>query len=126
MSETITPTIRERIEKGAAWLDSVKPTWRDLIDIDSLDLGDTERCVLGQVFHDEYLAADEKNCLVSGFGYVDQRVRNGFMDDGRDWTYANRATAAWHCEQGFEINLDTESYLAVTRAWQHYIIDTRV
>ena len=122
----ITPTLRERIEKGAAWLDSVKPSWRDLIDISALDLGDTRNCVLGQVFHDEYLAADEDLGLVSGFGYVDQRVRNGFLDgDGRNTARANLATSDWHREHGFEIDLNVESYLPVTRAWQHYNIDTR-
>lgn len=47
------PTPAYRVNRGAQWLDSVKPGWWELIDIDSLNLWSTSDCVLGQVFASE-------------------------------------------------------------------------
>lgn len=53
-----------RVDRGAAWLDTAFPGWRDRIDADRLDLGDNCDCVLGQLLEahrgDEFydLAAD--------------------------------------------------------------------
>ena len=38
----------ERVALGAAWLDDAHPGWRDRVDIDRLDVGDSCDCVLGQ------------------------------------------------------------------------------
>ena len=43
-------TIRRRVERGAAYLDSVKPNWADRVDLRSLDMDDSYLCVAGQVF----------------------------------------------------------------------------
>jgi hypothetical protein len=39
-----------RVARGAALLDSYDPQWYDKIDLDTLDLGNTSWCVLGQLF----------------------------------------------------------------------------
>lgn len=39
----------ERIERGAAFLDEKVPGWRDRIDLDVLDIGDCDRCILSQL-----------------------------------------------------------------------------
>jgi hypothetical protein len=40
----------ERVERGAAWLDEKVPEWYLRIDVAALDLSDTCRCVLGQLW----------------------------------------------------------------------------
>lgn len=39
-----------RVERGMAWLDAHVPGWLDRIDMETLDIGDCDRCVLGQLF----------------------------------------------------------------------------
>lgn len=41
--------ICKQVQKGAAWLDQVRPNWWQEIDIAKLDLSDGCRCVLGQI-----------------------------------------------------------------------------
>lgn len=43
-------TIAERVEAGAAWLDLNRPGWVDRIDLETLDLGEPCRCILGQEY----------------------------------------------------------------------------
>jgi hypothetical protein len=55
MSTTVTETetVAERVARGAAWLDEVKPGWRGRVDVAELDMTLTTDCVLGQVFATE-------------------------------------------------------------------------
>jgi len=41
-------TAGARVQLGAAWLDATHPGWRDRVDVDRLDMGDSCGCVLGQ------------------------------------------------------------------------------
>lgn len=45
-------TVETRVARGAAWLDSVHPGWERRIDLASLDLASSCRCVIGQLFGD--------------------------------------------------------------------------
>lgn len=56
-------SIQERVAKGAAWLDEVRPGWRDAINLDALDIGSSCDCVCGHVF------AADTDCD-SGFGFA--------------------------------------------------------
>jgi hypothetical protein len=50
----ITPEkARERVERGATYLDEVDPGWYRRVDSDTLELGDGQHCVLGQL-HGEF------------------------------------------------------------------------
>lgn len=42
--------IAERVSAGIALLDEKVPNWRDKIDLSTLDLRNTDKCVLGQIF----------------------------------------------------------------------------
>lgn len=44
--------IDERVQRGAALLDQVRPGWHTRIDITRLNLGSCDRCVLGQEYGD--------------------------------------------------------------------------
>lgn len=47
---TMTDSIQQRVAKGAAWLDTVRPGWRDSISLDKLDIASGCECVCGQTF----------------------------------------------------------------------------
>ncbi len=42
--------LRERVERGAAFLDEHEPTWWKLLRENQLDLGHCDECVLGQIY----------------------------------------------------------------------------
>jgi hypothetical protein len=42
--------LRERVERGAEYLDEDWPDWPERIDLETLDLNGGDRCVLGQLF----------------------------------------------------------------------------
>ena len=45
--------VRERVQRGAEYLDEREPGWHRRIDPDTLELGSGDRCVLGQL-HGEF------------------------------------------------------------------------
>jgi hypothetical protein len=49
----LTPQIAAaRVAQGAAFLDRVRPGWADLINVDTLQMVQCYRCVLGQIYGD--------------------------------------------------------------------------
>lgn len=46
----MTEPLRTRIERGAKLLDERVPGWRERIDLDRLDMGNSLHCILGQCF----------------------------------------------------------------------------
>lgn len=114
MNETITtpavtPTIRERVERGAAWLDTTVPAWRNSINVATLDTGDSNECVLGQVFW----AEGRRPGIYNGFTYA----LGAFGDDGTP----DANEIHWALSHGFEV--DDESYDVLTAAWQRYLAE---
>jgi len=43
-------TATAAVARGAGMLDQLCPGWPDRLDLDRLDLGDTARCLLGQLY----------------------------------------------------------------------------
>lgn len=88
----------ERVRKGAALLDDVAPGWREKIDLSTLDIGDYQQCVLGQLYgtYGEAIPA-----LHPHLASMEQRHSHGF--------------AGVAAMDGFE----SESRL--TRAWLEYL-----
>lgn len=99
----VAPAIRERVERGAAWLDETKPGWRSLIDQFTLDLDDAEYCVLGQVF------ANDADSDQSGYGYVLALLESqqGTMSEA----------VRWSIDHGF----DEVGFADLTTAWLRYL-----
>ena len=60
----------QRVARGAAHLDVVRPGWHDRIDVGTLELSSCIRCVVGQ--------------LGNGYDFIDRRMELG-MDDGRSF-----------------------------------------
>lgn len=72
----------EQVNNGVEWLNQNCPDWLDRIDLDSLDIKDGTRCILGQLYGDYFSSI--VNRQISG------PVRRGFnvhcMDEDRDVT----------------------------------------
>lgn len=45
-------SIEQRVQSGIRLLNEVVPGWHHMIDVDILDLHETDECILGQVFGD--------------------------------------------------------------------------
>lgn len=53
-TQQITPDrARERVQRGAEYLDGVDPEWHRRVDSETLELGDGQHCILGQL-HGEF------------------------------------------------------------------------
>lgn len=46
-------SVKQRVERGARWLDENFPGWEGRIDLDTLELSSSEQCICGQVFKQE-------------------------------------------------------------------------
>jgi hypothetical protein len=94
------PISRERVTRGAAWLDKVAPGWERKLDLSILDIEDGAACVCGQVFMAEavhhingYAYACDFLSASSLAGWPDGPTRRGvmashgflFSEDGDAW-----------------------------------------
>ena len=121
MSETITaptmtPTTRERVERGIAWLDQTVPAWRDTINRRTLNMASPMDCVLGQTFAAEATrdAHPDDFGYLSGFDYA--LTTYGTCDDcTHDCSRA--CQEKWVIRHGFEA--DNESYDVLVLVWLH-------
>ncbi len=82
--------IRDRVEKGAAWLDDREPGWEGRINLGELFISDVTQCICGQVFL-ENLENSAWN-TVNGYDYA-QRL-DGFQPgtmgfETLNWNNAN-------------------------------------
>ena len=101
----ITATIRERVERGAAWLDEIQPGWRNRVNVRLLSMDCGDDCILGQVFADV-------TSYFCGYLYAYYTFFGG--DEDQIIAY------------GFEAPLlrnDDRDYSTLTAAWQHYLTD---
>lgn len=114
-------TIAERVATGVAFMDEHDPGWWEAdaspaIDLDTLDLGLPDRCILGQRCPMEYrhLAPDFRSPFTAyGIrlgGFIDRDDLSGFGN--------------WAAEHGFDRPdrwTDPESYGALTAEWRRVI-----
>jgi len=96
--------LNTRIERGAAFLDGREPGWWQRIDLETLDLDESCRCVLGQLATDLGdpergvwpRVCDQFGVRATGWDNDDNgRARDidlGFITDGE---YVEELTAAW-------------------------------
>lgn len=64
-TQQITPNaVRERVERGAAYLDDVDPGWYRRVNADTLELDDGKHCILGQL-HGEFRLGLGRSHLIS-------------------------------------------------------------
>lgn len=104
------------VARGAAWLDETCPTWVREIDLDALDLGEPELCVLGQTARCLIPAESRPNDDFDGdyltYHDVIHHVGHGPFDD---WAPEHGFNAPSH---GDSANAEFEM---LTIAWREYI-----
>jgi hypothetical protein len=91
-------TAVSRAAAGARVLDTKIPDWAKKVDVSRLDIGDTENCILGQIFGD-YNDGQTKLGFFNRFrmtplGFM-PKTRSGF---GEFQTDAENLTNAWKAE----------------------------
>ncbi len=62
-----------RVRSGAAYLDQLYPAWADHININTFDLADCCRCVLGQL-HGDYFTAVVDRRIIPRYAWQGPRV----------------------------------------------------
>jgi hypothetical protein len=89
--ETSGTDFEPMVAKGAELLDTHRPGWAEAIDLESLNMADYGRCILGQLFGDYWDGAQELGRLTST-DYLSQRGHGftlyiGFGDGDKpaDW-----------------------------------------
>lgn len=83
------------VHKGAEWLDHFNPEWSDMIDVEILELGSVDECILGQLG------------LIDDYSIAWMR-EHGFWQP-RDWSYV--------CEDRDDEEVDT--YDLLTDMWKY-------
>lgn len=107
-------SVKERVANGARWLDENFPGWMDRINLETLDLNDSERCICGQVFKEE--AAVSSDWIIdSGYGYA---RRNLFLE-ANSWITTLVPMDADHRvrQVSYVLGFDTGDY-GSDRTWQ--------
>lgn len=121
-------SITERVAAGAAFLDNHDPGWWAAdadrpIDLDTLDLEKTDRCILGQRCPletlAEYVGADSPDDL----GYIDMGEAY-YVNAVHLGSPAGRfAMAEWAISYGF--NATHEEFAPLTAEWKRVITERR-
>jgi hypothetical protein len=130
-------TITERVAAGAAFLNEHDPEWwradvEQAIDLDRLDMGEGDSCILGQ------------RCPISTLANFLGIDPDGIEQDERDMSYAAMAghfgapvrqngtfTDEWGEDLGFQAALslsgrrDPRDYDALTAEWKRVITERR-
>lgn len=134
-------TRRNRIRAGAAWLDEHKPGWRDHVVINDLDLSNTCRCVLGQIFTpvirvlrdenpDLYRAVvrttdtEDEDGYLPGYMLATRGLEGYYDDDGNFVTVINDhrvLTTRQAQDLAFDMGYGDESWEELTGDWRTFL-----
>lgn len=93
--------IKERVARGAAWLDEKYPGWFLKIDLGTLDLSRCTQCVLGQVYTGVIPAAEQGQVLAQAIAQVTQG-----WPDADEWADDYRLQVASGEFGGYQILTD--------------------
>lgn len=97
---------RERVGRGALYLDDVAPGWVEQIDVYSLNLADGDACVLGQL-HGSFSIGLGRAGLFS----LSSAPRASFSP----------VDLGFHCVQGVGKALQEEDHMNLTEVWREEI-----
>lgn len=99
----------KRVQRGIAFLDSMGPEgWREMLNLETLDLSHTHSCVFGQIFTRD--VSPEDIGWVSGFWVA---THDRFPELNGDFKKLRKL--------GFEADEPDESYAETTEAWKRAI-----
>ena len=95
-------SVQSRVNRGVVYLDRKFPDWETYVELENLDMGDSDSCVIAQIFGEYWQGIERlfwlRRRLHKLFGYVFYTIRpayygfHAFSFD--DLEYA-RLTTAW-------------------------------
>lgn len=85
MTDTILDEFNEteRVARGVAWLDEIRPDWRDRVTLPELRLTSACNCVLGQVFDEPGYPEPGFNIAIDRYLTLTEAQNFGFDVDSR-------------------------------------------
>jgi hypothetical protein len=114
----MTMTIEERVLNGAAALDRTTPGWESKVNIETLDMKSTTKCVLGQVF-DGNPAGWSGNGYLAGTTILGLTIKEGGTAQSHGFSAdcdSSARVGPCSCETEFD---------ALTAAWKKFIFARR-
>ena len=90
-----------KIQRGVAFLDENAPNWRGKVDINKIDMGHSQRCILGQVFGDFFDSCKRFNLTDEHAEYLGFLARNTRSSTeiailNYTWRQALRRSLPWY------------------------------
>ncbi len=83
MAKNITKEFEKRVEAGAAYLSVVHPHWYKHVDLNILDLGSAQKCILGELYGDFDEAEEDlhldREVGIKGNGAIPQSEALGLL-----------------------------------------------
>lgn len=87
---------KARISKGVKWLNATKPNWFKKINVDSLDLGDSTSCILGQAFDSYwYKVRQAGEAMEDDKMEADEAHEHGFVEATRSESDYDLLSSLW-------------------------------
>lgn len=91
----------ERVSRGMALLDEIKPGWEKDLERDVFDMSSSAHCVLGQTFYDYWQGVEEV-----------EAIKAEFADDHDEW-----GDAQWPIQHGFQLDEGDDGWKVLERTW---------
>lgn len=123
--------IKERVARGAGWLDQRYPDWWNKIDLGTLEVSNCHMCVLGQVYTGCIPTRERNQILAQVLGRTPQQVTLDSIP-GYDVLSAYYELGELAIGLGFAIGWPLrffspkEEYAALTDEWTRVIISRRL
>jgi hypothetical protein len=102
------------VAKGVAVLDEKVPDWRDRVDAERLVMSSTWECILGQVFHNEAEASDDR--LETGYSFGMPFLFGAAYDADRESVSIDNGFEAPYRSEADE-EYGSRDYNSLTAAW---------
>lgn len=85
-------TIAQRVQRGIALMDGLGPeNWRSMIDLCTLDIGEVEYCVIGQIYGDYIMGRMPVHIRRATMNNVGQQYGLDYSDE----VYSTSLTDEW-------------------------------
>jgi len=114
-------SIAERVARGVSWLDSTLPGWDGRVDLSSLVMSSSDRCVLGQVFRTASTRKWADYSYLNGYEYAQVAYKYAPMSS---LGFAASFSALTADVESADIAIEQE-YSALKREWIRVITDRR-
>jgi len=118
--------ILDRVKRGLKWLEETHgPGWEDKIDMETLDLQNGDKCVLGQLYSEEAKSRGGDGYMYGGRMLWDERLGlHPSQDPLIHFGFCAPRLGSCSCGCGAKVN-DGYTWDRLQRAWE-YVLEPRV